>query len=126
MVTIVLISGLLLFLITSGAGTFISCGTMGAFAGGCVLLETVEKARTARSDHVPLSAAPGAPLHRAFCFLSDSAGWTMAGAAIDPAGFIDFPKFLPILQRIEAGGQSGPALLGRDDHALFRSVLRPK
>ena len=89
-----------------------------AFTHPCVVSETVEKARNFKIRSYPAFGDARCPLHRASAF-GDS-------AEIDPLGFIDFPKFLPILQRIEAGGQSGPALLGRDDHALFRSVLRPK
>jgi hypothetical protein len=85
-----------------------------ALPGARVIFETVEKVRPAPDfSRFHVRRRP-VTLYRGFA------------STINPAGFIDFLKFLPILQCIRAGGQFGLPGLGAVDAPLFRSVLRPK
>jgi hypothetical protein len=81
-----------------------------AFAGPCVLLETVEKARPSRSDHIPPSAAPGAPLHRAFAVGRSAAERLLP--QMTPWGLLTFQSFFLFCGASKQAANSGWLCLG--------------
>ena len=79
-----------------------------ASTGHGVIFAAVEKARPSRSDHIPPSATPGAPLHRAFAIglIRPPIG------QMTPQGLLTFPSFFLFCSASRQAANPGRLCLG--------------